>query len=190
MNFTPHDDETFEGIDYTEKVIRGQEYQSCTFKKCDFTNADFSGNRFVDCRFDGCNLSMIKLGSTTLSDVSFKNCKMLGINFKDCLSLFFSVQFEGCILDYASFMDKKMLKTKFIKTSLKDVNFSQAILTGSVFDGTDLNGAIFNRTDLSAVNFITAYNYDIDIEFNNIKRAAFAAGGLPGLLSKYQLKIV
>lgn len=189
MNFT-YDDETFEGEDYADKVIRGQEYQSCDFKKCNFSNTDLSNNRFVDCRFDGCNLSLIKLHGTTFNDVQFKNCKMLGVNFKDCTNLFFSVGFDGCILDYASFMDKKMLKTRFIKTSLKEVNFSGVNLTGSLFDETDLNSAVFNGTDLSACNLITAYNYDIDPEFNTIKKAAFSAAGLPGLLTSHQLKIV
>ena len=35
-----------------------------------------------------------------------------------------------------------------------------------------------------------AYNFDIDPEINMIKKALFSAQGLPGLLSKYQLKIV
>jgi fluoroquinolone resistance protein len=187
---TLYDDEIFEAADYSSKVIARTEYQSCTFKRCDFGEADLSGSRFVDCKFDSCNLSMVKLGNTTLNDATFKNCKMLGVNFKDASSLFFNVNFDGCILDYASFMDKKMLKTKFIKTSLKEVNFSGTILIGSLFDECDLNGAVFNRSDLGACNFITAYNFDIDPQFNNIKKAAFSAAGLPGLLSSHQLKIV
>jgi len=102
----------------------------------------------------------------------------------------FSVGFEGCILDYSSFMLKKMLKTRFSKSTLKEVTFTQANLAGSVFDDCDLNGAIFNRTDINSVNFITAYNYDIDPEINIVKKAAFSVQGIHGLLSKYQLKIV
>jgi len=102
----------------------------------------------------------------------------------------FSVKFDGCILDYSSFMGRKMLKTSFLKSSLKEVSFSQANLAGSSFDGSNLMGAVFNRTDLSAVNFVNAYNYNIEPELNTVKNAIFSSQGLAGLLSCYQIKIV
>jgi fluoroquinolone resistance protein len=185
-----HDNKTFEGIVYTEKAIRGREFQSCTFKKCDLSNMDLSHNKFLDCVFEDCNLSMIALDGSTLNDVAFVNCKMLGVIFSKSLSFLFSVKFEGCILDYSSFMGRKMLKTQFHKSSLKEVTFSQANLTGSSFDGTNLEGAIFNRTDLTAVNFVNAYNYNIEPELNTVKNAIFSSQGLAGLLGSYQIKIV
>jgi len=132
----------------------------------------------------------MKLAKSTLSSVEFKNCKILGVNFTDCIDFLFSVGFENCILDYSSFMLKKMPKTRFSRSTLKEVTFTQASLAGSVFDDCDLSGAVFNRTDISSANFVTAYNYDIDPEINLIKKASFSAQGIHGLLSKYQLKIV
>ncbi len=82
-----------------------------------------------------------------------------------------------------------MLNTKFVRSSLKEATFSQANLAGSTFDECDLLGTVFNRTDLSGADLSTAYNFDIDPELNNIRKAAFSAGGLPGLLRKYDLKI-
>jgi fluoroquinolone resistance protein len=35
------------------------------------------------------------------------------------------------MLDYSSFMAKKMPKTHFVKSSLKEVTFTEAVLTGS-----------------------------------------------------------
>lgn len=185
-----HDDKTFEDISYAGTAVSGSEYNGCTFKKCDFSNSDFGNNKFIDCVFDGCNLTMMKLAKSTLSSVEFKNCKVLGVNFTDCIDFLFSVGFDGCILDYSSFMLKKMPKTRFSKSTLKEVTFTQANISGSVFDDCDLNGAVFNRTDVSNTNFITAYNYDIDPEINFVKKAAFSARGIHGLLSKYQLRIV
>jgi fluoroquinolone resistance protein len=184
-----HDDTTFEEISYAGTAVTGCEYNGCTFKKCDFSS-NFANNKFIDCVFDGCNLTMIKLTKSTLSGVEFKRCKLLGVNFTDCIDFLFSVGFEGCILDYSSFMLKKMLKTRFSGSSVKEVTFTQANLAGSVFAECDLNGAVFNRTDISGANFITAHNYDIEPEINVIKKAAFSAQGIHGLLSKYQLKIV
>ncbi|RYE21025.1 MAG: pentapeptide repeat-containing protein [Sphingobacteriales bacterium] len=185
-----YDNETFTDLNYTDKAVKGREFQSCVFKKCELSNSDFSQNKFLDCVFDGCNLSMMKLGKSTLNDVVFKNCKILGVNFHECHDFLFTVSFDSCILDYSSFMGKKMIKTKFGRSSLKEVNFIQANLSGSGFDECDLSGTIFSQTDLSSVNFVTAYNYTIDPELNSLKKAAFSADGLQGLLSKYQIRVV
>jgi fluoroquinolone resistance protein len=190
MDTLVQDDKVFENQTYADTIISGREFNACTFKKCDFSNGNFSGNKFIDCVFDGCNLSVIKLTKTTLSTTKFINCKVLGVNFTDCADFLFSVEFDGCILDYSSFMQKKMVKTRFTKSTLKEVTFTQANLAGSIFDNCDPNGAVFNRTDISSANFVSAYNYDIDPELNLIKKASFSAQRLPGLLNKYQLKIV
>jgi len=100
------------------------------------------------------------------------------------------VEFQACILDYSSFMGRKMVKTKFVKTSLKEVNFSGANLSGSIFDDCNMLDTLFNGTDLSAVNFTTSHHFIIDPELNVMKKALFSAQGLPGLLTKYQIKIV
>jgi fluoroquinolone resistance protein len=190
MDGLSHEDKTFEKIVYTGKAIKGREFDNCTFKKCDFSNSDFSLNRFRDCTFEACNLSMMKLEGSTLSNAVFKHCKAVGVNFSECDSFLFSVRFESCLLDYASFMRKKMPKTHFLQTTLKDVSFIQANLSGSLFDETDLAGAIFNETDLTSANLVTAYNYTIDPELNVIKKASFASAGLHGLLARYNIKIV
>ena len=114
----------------------------------------------------------------------------MGINFSITQSFMFSVSFEDCVLDYSSFMDKKMVKTIFKKTSLKEVTFSRAILTSSVFEDCNLNSTIFNQTDLTSVDFSTAYNYIIEPELNTVKKAIFSHQGLAGLLTTYGIKIV
>jgi fluoroquinolone resistance protein len=185
-----HENKTFEKVVYTGEIIRGREFQDCTFNQCDFSGSEFLGCKFIDCVFDGCNLSLLKLGNTALQSVAFTACKILGVNFYECSDFLFSVAFDNCIIDFASFSGKKMLKTTFVKSSLKETSFAQAILTGSKFEQCDLSGTIFNRTDLSSVNFVTAYHYTIDPEINILKKAVFSSDGLAGLLVKHQLKIV
>ncbi len=175
---------------YTALTVKGIEFQTCTFKGCDFSNSVWAHNKFLDCLFEDCNLSMVKLKGSTLNNAEFKNCKILGVIFSDCLDFLFSVKFTSCILDYSSFMGKKMQRSVFSKCAIKDVNFSLTGLSGSVFNESDLTGAIFNRTDLSGSNFVTAYNFSIDPELNNLKKAVFSADGLQGLLGKYGIKVV
>src|ERR1700712_5734386 len=108
MELIEHYDKVFDTIDYVGKTTGGREFNKCVFKKCDFTDSSFLKNKFLDCTFDNCNLSMMKFGGSTLSNTVFKNCKILGVNFSECQDFLFSVMFDGCILDYASFQRKKM----------------------------------------------------------------------------------
>jgi fluoroquinolone resistance protein len=184
-----HDEKTFSKITYTGKTIKGREFQSCTFEQCDFSDSDFSYNKFLDCTFINCNLSMMKLLKTTLSSGRFKGCKILGVNFHECENFLFSVDFDDCVLDYSSFINKKMPKTKFSKCSLKEAVFTGAILAGSAFADSNLFETRFNQTDLSAANFVTAHNFDIDPQLNIITKAKFSMHGLPGLLGRYNIII-
>jgi uncharacterized protein YjbI with pentapeptide repeats len=132
---------------------------------------------------------MMQLSGTSLKTVLFKNCKLLGIQFQSCADFLFSVSFQDCALDYSSFANKKMPKTKFNSCSMKEVFFIGTNLSNSVFENSNLAGAIFNDTQLTAVDFTTAYNYKIDPEFNPMKKAKFSTQGIVGLLDKYDIKI-
>jgi fluoroquinolone resistance protein len=189
MEATTHENKTFEKVIYCGKEVKNKEFEHCTFKDCDLSDSLFLNNRFTECIFTGCNLSMTKLAGSSLRDVSFKHCKLLGVNFSECEDFLFSVHFENCILDYASFVRKKMTKTKFIHTSLKQVAFSGSNLSQAVFDHSDLADAVFNGTDLKEADFRTANNYVIDPELNSIKKAKFSLHGVVGLLVKYGIRI-
>ncbi|PVY41725.1 pentapeptide repeat-containing protein [Pontibacter virosus] len=184
-----HQDKTFEKIIYPNKAIKGREFEDCIFKNCDFSNGDFSSNRFTDCEFIGCNLAMLKLRGATLNNVTFKECKLTGINFGESEEFLFTVGFVSCLMDYTSFLRRKMPKTHFIDCSLKNAVFEQATLTKAKFDNTDLAGSVFERTNLSEADLVTAYNYIIDPELNNIKKAKFSQNGLAGLLTRYDIRV-
>ena len=184
-----HINKTFERVSLIQQKINNREFDGCIFKNCDFSNSDFSNNTFMDCEFFDCNLSMIQLGNTSLKTVSFKNCKLLGIHFHTCDDFLFTVTFDECVLDYASFANKKMPKTKFNSCSLKEVSFIGANLTNASFENCNLDLAIFNDSQLAGADFRTAYHYKIDPQFNPMKKAKFSTEGIPGLLDKYDIKI-
>ena len=184
-----HTHKTFEKVSFIDKKVNNREFEDCVFKNCDFSNSDFSNNTFMDCEFIDCNLSMTQLTGTSLKTVDFKNCKLLGIHFHTCADFLFSVNFQDCVLDYSSFANKKMPKTKFTNCSIKEVSLIGTNLTNSVFENCNLDNAIFNDTQLAGTNFTTAYNYKIDPEFNPMKKAKFSNQGIVGLLDKYDIKI-
>lgn len=184
-----HIQKTFDKVIWIEKRINNREFEDCVFNKCDFSNSNFSNTTFMDCEFIDCNLSMTDLTGTSLKTVNFKNCKLLGIQFNTCTDFLFAVGFQDCVLDYSSFANKKMPKTKFISCSMKEVSFIGTNLTTSVFENCNLDNAVFNDTQLAGVDFTNAYNYKIDPEFNPMKKARFSTQGILGLLEKYDIKI-
>ena len=132
---------------------------------------------------------MAKFNGSTLNDVAFADCKLLGINFSDCGDFMYSVVFEKCVLDYCSFMGKKLVKTKFMACSMKNMIFTESNLTQAVFEKVDLNGTLFSQTLLKEADFSTAYNFVIDPALNMVKKAKFSLYGLPGLLTRFDIKI-
>ncbi|GAB3203630.1 uncharacterized protein YjbI with pentapeptide repeats [Pontibacter aydingkolensis] len=190
MEELTHEGKVFEKIVYPVKEIKNREFEKCAFRLCDFSGSNFSQNRFTDCTFIGCNLAMLKLNHTSLNNVIFKECKLTGINFSECEDTLFTVYFENCLLDYASFARIKMAKTRFIKCTLKGVDFSGTNLSNAILDDTNLERAIFHNTNLTGADLSTAFNFDIDPEINAIKKAKFSQYSLQGLLTKYNLQIV
>ena len=185
-----HINKTFDKILYSDKTVNNREFDGCVFTNCDFSNSDFSYNIFSDCSFVDCNLSMMKVNGTSLKTVAFKECKLLGIPFNECDDFLFSVSFMDCTLDYSSFANKKMHKTDFINSSLKEVSFAGTDLTKSNFQKSNLEHVIFNATKLNEVDFTTASNFIIDPENNILRKAKFSVAGIPGLLDKYDIRIV
>ncbi len=113
----------------------------------------------------------------------------LQIGFDDCSDFLFAVSFQKCTLDYSSFTEKKMKKTKFADCSLKEADFSAADLSMAVFENCDLFLTVFQRTNLEKADLRTASNYSIDPEVNRIRKAKFSYSGISGLLIKYNIEI-
>lgn len=185
-----HLHKTFDKVIYTGQKVSSREFENCIFQHCDFSNTAFLSSTFMDCEFINCNLSMLELPSSSLKNVVFKNCKLLGIAFDACDDFLFQVTVDNCLLDFASFANKKMPRTRFSESSLKEVSFVGTHLKQSVFENCDLTRALFNRSDLTECNFTTAINYQIDPEFNVLKKARFSLQGIPGLLEKYDVTII
>lgn len=190
MEETLHIDKTFEKVTFTGQRVHKREFDNCVFRNCDLSACDFSYTKFIDCVFETCNLSNVVLENTRLADCQFTDCKLLGIHFVACEDFLFKVSFKNCMLDYSSFMFKKMAKTNFSGSSLRGVGFGGCNLSSSIFDGCELDGAVFRESVIDGADLSTARNYIIHPEINSIKGAKFSVYGLPGLLAGYGLEIV
>jgi fluoroquinolone resistance protein len=182
------EEKQFEKTDFTEVPLAIGEYERCHFNGCDFT-ADLSYIHFTECVFTGCNLSMAKLHQTALRDVQFIECKLVGLHFENCNEFLFAIEADNCVLNLSSFYQRKIKKTIFKNSSLHEVDFTEADLTGSVFDNCDLANAIFQQSIIEKADFRSAYHYSINPDKNRIKKARFSMAGIAGLLDQYDIEI-
>jgi len=183
------EDKTFSKIGLVD-IVAVNTFENCRFLNCDFSGANFSGKLFIDCRFEDCNLSLISTVSTGLQNIRFRHCKLSGANFTRCNDFLLEMHFENCILDNAIFFKKKNKKGIFKDCSLIETDFTEADLTDAKFDNCNLHRAFFERTILKNADISTSYNFIIDPDNNDIKKAKFSAQGLPGLLAKYDIRII
>lgn len=183
------EDEDFINIDFSEKPPKAEAFERCNFQNCIFTNVDLSGLKFSECRFDSCDFSMAGLERTAFQEVEFRNCKLMGLRFDECHAFLLAFQFEDCQLNFSSFYQLKIPKTRFINCSLVETEFIEADLTSACFDGSDLSGAVFENTGLEKADFRLARHFSIDPELNRIRQAKFSASGLVGLLEKYNITV-
>lgn len=113
----------------------------------------------------------------------------MGLDFSSSNSFLFSMSFQDCLLDYSTFIYKKLKKTNFIDCSLKDVDFSNTDLSLTIFKNCDLANATFQDCILEKTDFRTSRNYTFDPSENKIKRTKVAHSALAGLLEKFDLDI-
>ncbi len=139
--------------------------------------------------FNNSNLSTAKLNKTAFRDSTFKDCKLMGLQFNTCDDFLFTVAFENCILNFSSFYKMKLKKMVFKNCNLTEIDFTEADLSESLFDHCDLAKTLFENTILEKADLRTAYNYSIDPELNKIKKAKFSIPGIIGLLNKCDINI-
>ncbi len=183
-------DKEFRQINWSKLPEGVDDFENCEFKSCDFSNANFSRFRFTDCTFSDCNLSMMKVGSTSMQSVLFRECKMLGIHFDALNSFGIIIGFENCTLNHSTFYQLNLKKSPFNNCELKECDFSECDLSGATFSGSDLTDTKFDRTNLEAVDFSNAVNFVISPAKNKLKGAKFSKEGLAGLLVEFGIKIL
>jgi fluoroquinolone resistance protein len=182
-------DKTITGEDWQKRDLSGAVFDTCVFRDCGLAEAVFTSAEFIDCRFESCNMKLVKLLKARLKNIFFIDCKLTGVDFGASGDFLFSACFDKCSLDYAGFSKKTMRKTVFKDCMMKEAAFIETDLSGSTFDGCDLSRALFDRADLSGADFRQAFNFSINPEKNNLKKARFSCAGLIGLLDRFDIII-
>ena len=179
--------EVLREVNLSSQNNKHQDFNNYEFINCQFS--DLSDLNFIDCNFRNCNLSNLNTANSRLQNVSFFDCKLLGLNFSKTIDFALELHFENCLLDYASFDSKKLNKSSFKNCKINNANFTQADLSKSTITNCDLHETLFANTNLATVDFTTCKNFLIDPELNNIKKAKFLLHDLPNLLYRHDIII-
>jgi len=186
--------ETLKDSDFSGMEVTSKEFDGCTFEKCNFSEATFKKCNFVDCEFTNCNLSLVKIEYSKFSDVSFRDSKLIGINWTKVSwpSLIFSppIKFYKSILNDCSFYGLFMRDLVMEECKAHNVDFREGDFSNSNFTYTDLSGCFFGNTNLSGADFSEATDYDIDIYQNIIKKAKFSRFEAVRLLGSLKIELV
>ncbi|MDT8381505.1 MAG: pentapeptide repeat-containing protein [Brevefilum sp.] len=173
-------DEYFSNLDFALQSIEKLMLTNCTFRGCHLTETILTACLIENCRFINCDLSLMKIPQTHFHETSFKDCRMLGINWCmadwEARSLITKkrVGFENCLLDHSIFSGLDLSETQFIKCKAHHLDFEGANLTKAVFRQSDLEGTLFLKCDLSEADFYGAVNYSIDASQNKLHKTRFS----------------
>ncbi len=186
-------DQTFENIDLAEKNLEKKQFESCSFKKCNFSNTLFKYCCFTDCEFIACNLSLTKFTSTSLMNVIFESCKLIGVDWTKIkwplIKLTSPIKFYQCDLSLGNFFEVNLIDTVFEQCKAHELDLRGADLLGASLCYTDFYKTLFQHCNLSKANFTGAINYLINPLENKIAKAKFSFPDVIGLLKSFDIEI-
>lgn len=170
-------------IDFSLNSLPDREFEQVEFRNCTFSN--LAGIDFGDCTFYDCNLSNAIVNNSKMDNVTFVNCKLIGVNFSTSKDFAFQISADNCILDFTVFDQKKLNKSIFKSCRFHSADFTQSDLSKCRFDHCDFLNAAFANSNLAGLDFTTCSRFTIDPTINNIKKAKFMSSDLAGLLTKF-----
>ncbi len=186
--------EVFSGLDLKGKAVTSKQFRDCIFKNCDFTGAVFRFCEFRDCCFESCNLSLVKLNGTLFAGTSFKDSKLVGINWTEAywpaIKLSCPLQFDNCLLNDSTFLGLSLDGVRISSCKARDADFRDADLSKADLTRTDFTGALFGGTNLTGADLTRATGYAIRISDNRLKDAKFSLPEALALLYCLDIKIV
>ncbi len=88
----------YDRIDSKAKDLDRGVFEKCNFNQCDFSKAEIAELKFIECEFVECNLSLANLTGSSLHNVRFDDCKLLGVRFDTCNKFGLPFSFSECFL--------------------------------------------------------------------------------------------
>lgn len=173
-NIKDYYDQSFENVNYSHNKIEQKIFEECIFVSCNFNETTFNGCKFRYCQFINCNLSLIIVKSCHFLDVSFTDCKIIGVNWTNSDSFWPPITFLKCNISQSNFLGLKLKAISLSECVARDVDFRDCDLSKSILTSTDFKNSLFGNTNLIKVDFTNSINYTINLLENKIAGAKFS----------------
>lgn len=186
--------QSFKSLALQNLLCVGTEFEECSFVDCNFSSAVFERCNFINCSFSGCQLSLASLPYTRLFDVSFTECKLVGIDWsratwseyhKD-----FEISFRQSILNDSSFFGLTLQGLILDECKVQDVDFREGDFSHAVMTYSDFTHSVFMRTNLQSADFTEATQYSINVLENQLQGAKFSKFEAVYLLESLGIELV
>jgi fluoroquinolone resistance protein len=197
MNLENHSEyfsKIFDSLDAAGESLTEITFENCIFQQCNFSDAQFYKCKFVDCVFTASNLSNIKVDYSKFFDSSFKESKLVGVDWSKAdwprFNFTSPISFNECIINDSSFFRLCLNELVLEHCKAQDVDFRSGTFTKAKFSFTDFTNSLFMKTNLREADFSEAENYDINIFNNDIKAARFSRHEAVRLLNSVDIELV
>lgn len=184
----------FIGLDAVGESFSEIVFEGCEFQQCSLSDVNFYKCKFVDCSFTASNLSNMTINYSKFFDVSFSQCKLVGIDWTKAdwpsFNSYSPLSFTECIINDSSFFGLSLSDMLLEYCKAHDVDFRNGNFTKAKFCFTDFTHSLFLKTNLREADFSESENYDIDIYNNDIKSARFSRHEAIRLLNSVDIELV
>ncbi len=155
----------FDEFDFSEAVLTNADFEGASLKNANFNGTDLGGAILKNAYLEGAsflrtgiwtNLDMADFGGANLEKAVFKEASLKGTNFKgiEKTTNLSETTFENVDLTSSIFQEAIIVKAKFIRSKLQDVNFHLANLSEAEFDNCfDLERINFEQANLNKAVF-------------------------------------
>jgi uncharacterized protein YjbI with pentapeptide repeats len=189
--FTTHDmfeDQLFSDQDLKAIDLSDKDFVRCTFRTLLLQESRWQRTRLEDCVFDGCDLTRMQPKQLALRGVELIGCRLIGVDWTD-IAANPTVAFDGCNLQYASFVNVNLTATRIVRCRAIEVSFLEARLADADFTGSDLSGSTFDQCDLRKADFRGTQGLFIDPAKNRLKGARIDIATAVLLATSFGLRV-
>lgn len=184
-----NEDKVFKLLDLSNLSFSDSFFVNCIFENCTFINSVWRNTKFQSSTFTSCNINFTKLEGSFLQDVTFNECKLVGIEFYKCNKIFFCINIKQSALLNCNFSDLGMKRASFYKSRVEECYFTGTQLEEADFIDTDLKGSIFHQCKLDKADFRNSKNYFINLQVNTVKKAKFSYPEVMNLLKSFDIVV-
>ena len=187
-------EETFNKLDMQGLLCVGSEFEECVFVDCNFSEATFENCNFINCSFTRCQLSLINLSYTRLFNMSFLECKLVGVDWTRATwsdyHRDFEISFRQCILNDSSFFGLTLQGLVLDECKVHDVDFREGDFSKAIMTYSDFTHSLFMRTNLQAADLTEATQYSINVLENQLQGAKLSKFEAVYLLESLGVELV